>query len=84
MKQLVHNRAKPEGSIAENYSSNETLMFISRYLRDVETKLNRQPRVMDGIFYNDRGEDTRFNMIDLAQAHAYVLNNLLIFDIYCR
>ena len=80
----MHNRARPEGSMAENYTSNETMLFISRYLRDVETRLNRLERVTDDVFFNDRGEDNRFSKIELDQAHAYVLSNLSIFNSYRR
>ena len=82
MKHLMHNRARPEGSIAENYISNESLNFISRYLRGVETRLNRPQRIIDGTFYNDRGEDTRFPRMELDQAHTYILSNDTTFNIY--
>lgn len=84
MKKLVHNRAHPEGSMADNYIKNESMNFISRYLKGVQTRLNRPERIIDGTFYNNRGEDTRFNRTDLDQAHAYVLNNMPKFDWYKR
>lgn len=46
----MRNRSCPEGSIAEGYVAEECLTFCSRYLHDVESKLNRVPRNTD-----DRG-----------------------------
>ncbi|GKF61781.1 hypothetical protein Tco_0181835, partial [Tanacetum coccineum] len=40
LKNYVRNKAKPEGSIAEGYVAEEALTFCSRYLKDVETRLN--------------------------------------------
>ncbi|XLR49971.1 hypothetical protein S83_000643, partial [Arachis hypogaea] len=47
LKQYVRNRAQPEGSIAEGYLSEEILTFCSRYLDNVETRINRPTRVDD-------------------------------------
>ncbi|KAG8373547.1 hypothetical protein BUALT_Bualt11G0035900 [Buddleja alternifolia] len=44
LKRYVRNRAFPEGSIARGYLMDECMNFSSRYLNDVETKENRQPR----------------------------------------
>jgi hypothetical protein len=44
MKDMVTNTSHPEGSIAENYTFDESLTFCSRYLNDCVTKLNRAPR----------------------------------------
>ena len=44
----VGNKARPEGSIAEGYLANECVTFCSRYLREVETKFNREERNYDG------------------------------------
>lgn len=41
MKSFVHNRSRPEGSIAEGYIALECLTFCSRYLHDIETKFSR-------------------------------------------
>ncbi|KAL4294523.1 hypothetical protein AHAS_Ahas18G0236600 [Arachis hypogaea] len=46
-KQYVRNRTQPEGSIAEEYLSEKILTFCSRYLDNVETRLNRPTRVDD-------------------------------------
>ena len=40
----VQNKARPEGSIAEGYLSEECMTFCSRFLDDVDTKLNRPER----------------------------------------
>ncbi|XP_015939549.1 uncharacterized protein LOC107465082 [Arachis duranensis] len=47
LKQYVRNRAQPEGSIAEGYLSEEILTFYSRYLDNIETRINRPGRVDD-------------------------------------
>jgi hypothetical protein len=43
-KRSIRNKARPEGSIAEACVADEALTFCSRYLDDVETRLNRAPR----------------------------------------
>jgi hypothetical protein len=40
----VRNRSQPEGSIAEAYVANECLTFYSKYMDDVDTRFNREPR----------------------------------------
>jgi hypothetical protein len=40
----VHNRAHPEGSIAEGYLAEESITFCSRYLSNVETVFTRATR----------------------------------------
>ncbi|XP_025674304.1 uncharacterized protein [Arachis hypogaea] len=47
LKQYVCNRAQPEGSIAEGYLSKKILTFCSRYLDNIETRINRPGRVDD-------------------------------------
>ncbi|KAL4394514.1 hypothetical protein AHAS_Ahas02G0159600 [Arachis hypogaea] len=47
LKQYVRNKAQAEGSIAEGYLSEEILTFCSRYLDNVETRINRPRRVDD-------------------------------------
>jgi hypothetical protein len=44
LKRYVRNRARPEGSIAEACIADECLTFCSRYMDDVETRFNREPR----------------------------------------
>ncbi|XP_040994301.1 uncharacterized protein LOC121240842 [Juglans microcarpa x Juglans regia] len=46
-KRYVRNRACPEGSIAEAYVHLECLTFCSIYLRDIETRYNREERNSD-------------------------------------
>jgi hypothetical protein len=40
----VWNRSRPEGSIAEVYVADECLTFCSKYMDDVDTRFNREPR----------------------------------------
>ncbi|KAK1414537.1 hypothetical protein QVD17_30283 [Tagetes erecta] len=44
LKSHVHNRAHPEGSIAEGYLAEESITFCSRYLSKVETVFTREIR----------------------------------------
>ncbi|XP_035837033.1 uncharacterized protein LOC110894773 [Helianthus annuus] len=44
LKSYVHNRAHPEGSIAEGYLAEESITFCSRYLSKVETVFTRAVR----------------------------------------
>lgn len=46
-KRYVRNKARPEGSIAECYIADECLTFCSMYLRDIETRWNRDERSAD-------------------------------------
>ncbi|XP_041001632.1 uncharacterized protein LOC121247331 [Juglans microcarpa x Juglans regia] len=48
-KMYVRNRAHPEGSIAEAYVHLECLTFCSMYLRDIETRYNREERNSDVV-----------------------------------
>ena len=41
MKNLLRNRARPEGSITEAYLESETLAFWERFMDDVKTRYNR-------------------------------------------
>lgn len=52
-KGYVHNKARPEGCIAERYIDDECLTFVSMYLRNAETRFNRAERNAD------RGETTK-------------------------
>ena len=40
----VHNKARPEGSMAEAYVANECLTFCSRYLSNIKTHFSRVDR----------------------------------------
>ena len=46
-KGFVRNTARPDGSIAEAYVIDEALTFLSRYMRNIETKFNRAERNWD-------------------------------------
>nr|GFB63947.1 proton-dependent oligopeptide transporter family [Tanacetum cinerariifolium] len=47
LKNYVQNKAKPKGSIAEGYVTEEALTFSSHYFRDVTTKFNHPDRNVD-------------------------------------
>ncbi|CAN1335193.1 hypothetical protein LINPERPRIM_LOCUS36664, partial [Linum perenne] len=53
LKSYVGNKAQPEGSITEGYLAEECLTFCSRYLKGVETRLNRTSRNEDDHTYDD-------------------------------
>ena len=44
LKQYVRNKARPEGSIAEEYLMNESSTFCSHYLKGIETQFTRDDR----------------------------------------
>ena len=44
LKSYCRNKRYPGGSIAEGYLAEECMTFCSRYLEDVETRLNRPSR----------------------------------------
>ena len=47
LKNYVRNKARPEASIAEGYVADQALTFCLMYLRDVQTRFNRQDRNED-------------------------------------
>ncbi|KAJ9546594.1 hypothetical protein OSB04_019137 [Centaurea solstitialis] len=53
LKSYVHNRAHPEGSIAEGHLAEESITFCSRYLLNVETVFTREIRNNDEGHQND-------------------------------
>ena len=88
LKRYVMNRARPEGSIVEAYIADECLTFCSRYMDDVDTRFNREPRNMG--FSNEEaygvdvfGHGVNFTSApelvyaedDINQMVWYVLNN---------
>ncbi|XP_070047702.1 uncharacterized protein [Nicotiana tomentosiformis] len=83
LKNYVRSRSHPEGSITEGYWIEECMTFCSRYLHDVETKLNRPLRNY-GLYNEIPNQEGRqstkiygFTLDDIthAQAHRYVLFN---------
>jgi hypothetical protein len=40
----VQNRSRPEGSITEAYVADQCLTFCSKYMDDVDTRFNQEPR----------------------------------------
>ena len=84
LKYQVHNRAHPEGSIAENYIADECIIFTSYYLRGTETRLTRPARNKESSCYFFQGEDRDNPRHFLVQAHEYILNNFDIVKEYSR
>ena len=77
LKSYVRNRSRPEGSIAEGYLVEECMTFCTRYLDDIESKLNRPSRNCEGGDNRPLGKEERFTLtgIQKKQAHRYMLFN---------
>ncbi|XP_056685878.1 uncharacterized protein [Spinacia oleracea] len=85
LKSHVTNKAQPEGSIAEGFLLEETIMFCSRYLEGVKTIFNIPTRMDDEISNSNDylfntcgrvvGKEVTIRLDDksLKQAHRYVL-----------
>ncbi|KAH1046297.1 hypothetical protein J1N35_037081 [Gossypium stocksii] len=87
LKSYCRNKRYPEGSIAEGYLAEECMTFCSRYLEDVETRLNRpsrnaglnDPNLAETYLFQSYGEP--IGKVEVAelddrswiQAHRYVL-----------
>ncbi|XP_020973052.1 uncharacterized protein LOC107630916 [Arachis ipaensis] len=98
LKQYVRNRSQPEGSIAEGYLSEEILIFCSRYLDNVESRINRPLRVDDRLrelmpdesatMFLEVGKAVRaasfytLTPTEKFQAHRHVLVNCLAVEKY--
>nr|CAH67329.1 OSIGBa0102I15.9 [Oryza sativa] len=72
LKRYVRNRSRPEGSIAEAYIADECLTFCSKYMDDVETRFNREPR--NKGFSNEEayGVDVFGHGVNFTSAPEYV------------
>jgi len=81
LKRLVRNRARPEASIAENYVANECMEFASRFISGAQMRHEPDHNIDANEFasYKVNNDYSRF---DLEQAHAFILNNLEIFEEY--
>ncbi|KAK9993895.1 hypothetical protein SO802_023598 [Lithocarpus litseifolius] len=66
LKRFVRNRARPEGSIAERYFSNECLTFCSMYLHEIEIVWNCEER------NSDRCQGERLDDTHLTRARWYI------------
>ncbi|XP_059279095.1 uncharacterized protein LOC132033211 [Lycium ferocissimum] len=91
LKSFIHNRACPEGSIAEGYLATECMTLCSRYLHTMETKFNRNERNYDGGAIESDGGLAIFSQPgkflgsantaggldsdEFEQAHFYILKN---------
>ncbi|KAH1091801.1 hypothetical protein J1N35_019058 [Gossypium stocksii] len=87
LKSYCHNKRYLEGPIAEGYLAEECMTFYSRYLEDVETRLNRPSRnvghtdhnLIETYLFRSYGEPTgkvKITHLDdrsWVQAHRYVL-----------
>jgi hypothetical protein len=69
----VHNKAAPEGCIAEGYIATKLMTFCSRYLDNAPTFYNKIQRNPDG----SKGAGTRviLDRIILTQIHRYITKN---------
>ncbi|CAH9124429.1 unnamed protein product [Cuscuta epithymum] len=87
-KKFVRNKARPEGSIAEAYVSQESLNFCAMYLHKVETPFNKSERNFDGGPRHEKlsvfAQPSRpimscssipFSSSDMEVAHWFILTN---------
>ncbi|KAI3955309.1 hypothetical protein MKW92_004179, partial [Papaver armeniacum] len=74
LKKYVRNKAHPEGSIAEGYLADECVTFLSRYLKDIESRTNKPPRYVDDT---PIGKPVRFALTgdQKKKMHDYILSN---------
>ena len=76
LKGYVHNKAHPEGSMAEAYIANECLTFCSRHLHRAETKFNCLDRNEDGGRSQHQGLSVFIKLgKPLGQANIKVLSH---------
>lgn len=68
LKCYVHNKSQPEGSIAEGYIVEESLMFCSRYLHNVDSKFSRCKRNSEG------NQDEPYNGLSVFAPSGYPLS----------
>ena len=47
LKKYVHNKARPEGSIAKAYVATESVTFCLMYLDDIDIRFNHADRNVD-------------------------------------
>ena len=71
VKNWVHTRSHPEGSIAESYVFDESLTFCSRYLHDCSTKFNKASR-HDDISTCSTSSDRYLRIIGRPMSGFYV------------
>ncbi|WVZ49850.1 hypothetical protein U9M48_001175 [Paspalum notatum var. saurae] len=72
LKGYVRNKSHPEGSIAEGYISEECMTFCSRFLEDVDTKLNRPERHESAAVVEPPSELSIFGKIDYNKKGATI------------
>jgi len=90
LKGFVRNKARPEGSIAEGYISEECLTFCSRLFEHISTKLNHVERhenaagseppsglcIFGSIDYSRKGSSIEIlSDIDMHTMRFYILTN---------
>ena len=89
-KSFIHNRTRPDASIAEGYLADECMTLCSRYLHSMETKFNHPHRNYENQVENDGGLSifnhpghglgsqrvrTDVEKHELHEAHFYILKN---------
>ena len=90
LKGYVRNKARPEGSIAKGYLSEECMHFCSRYLKDIDTTFHSKERNFHGVVgdtyqgfpifkengkFISKAEYKELSIIEHQQAHFFVLKN---------
>jgi hypothetical protein len=90
LKGYVKNKARPEGSIAEGYISEECLTFCSRFFENISTKLNHPERhqsaaaseppsglsIFGNLDYSRKGSTLeKVSDIEMHRMRHYILTN---------
>jgi hypothetical protein len=74
LKGYVRNKAHPEGSIAEGYILEGCMTFCSRFLEDIETKLDRPMRHERSVVNEPRaGSSTMAALTTTRKAADYII-----------
>ena len=78
LKGYVRNKARPEGSIAEGYISEEAMTLVSRYLDETTTNSQNSDDVDKEStlsIFKVGGEYKELDILEHREAQFYVLNN---------
>lgn len=90
LKGYVHNKAHPEGSIAEGYILEECMMFCSRFVQGMPTKISQSEWHADGgtdeppteisilstVDYTKKGfARESLSLSDINQMRHYIITN---------
>ena len=98
LKKYVKNKARPEGSIAKGYVTDEALTYCSMYFRGIETQFNKPERTEGcdkqnhatlSVFTQPAKPFGGVQYIELShdeknKAHWYILYNCMELEPYLK